>query len=126
LTPGRLNELRCLCGRVRWVIDSDWRSDQGPMIPYAERTYRCTACGHNGPGWTLMQQSPPAFLLQPHPMYPMRQQEFGYWLEILRTHFPTSPLLGRLDEHSKTYVSIFQKAAQRLRAMIGRPDHPQA
>lgn len=64
MTPGRLTELRCPgCQQSSWVIDSDYRGMDGVMLPYDERLYACAHCRHDGPGWTLGQQSPPEFLL---------------------------------------------------------------
>jgi hypothetical protein len=38
MTPPRLTELECPhCQQVRWVIDSDYRGEDGVMLPYAER-----------------------------------------------------------------------------------------
>jgi len=42
----------------------------------------------------VKQQSAPDFLLQPHQLYPMTQEEFDHWLGILRTHFPRHRLLA--------------------------------
>jgi hypothetical protein len=66
----------------------------GVMLAYDAREYACTSCRHQGPGWTVLQQSPPAFLLQPHNLYPMTQSEFDYWVDILKTHFPSHPVLS--------------------------------
>lgn len=97
MTPGRLTELRCPgCQQVSWVIDSDYRGMDGVMLPYNERRYACARCRHDGPGWTLGQQAPPEFLLQPHDLYPMTQAAFDHWVGILRTHFPAHPALSRL------------------------------
>ena len=97
MTPGRLTELRCpSCRQVTWVIDSDYRGTDGVMIPYVERRYTCSQCRHDGIGWTLGEQSPPAFLLQPHDLYPMTQAAFDYWVTVLRTYFPMHPLLSEV------------------------------
>lgn len=142
-TSSRLNELRCPCGQVVWIMDSDWRGMGGPMTPYSERSNTCAMCGHDGPGWTLLQQSPPEFLLQPHDLYPMTKRDFDHWVEILRTHFPDNHLLRRLgrtlvrrtpeealrlmeihvkqcqeDKRMRKDVPGFQKAAEKFRAMI--------
>jgi len=76
-----------------WVIDSDNRGMDGAMTPYVERRYTCVHCRRDGVGWTLGEQSPPEFLLQPHNLYPMTQAAFDYWVTVLRTHFPAHPLL---------------------------------
>jgi hypothetical protein len=97
MTPPRLTALKCpKCQQVSWVLESDYRGMDGPWVPYVERRYACLRCRHHGPGWIVGQQSPPAFLLQPHDLYPMTQAAFDYWVDILRTHFPTHPLLTRL------------------------------
>jgi hypothetical protein len=89
MTPPRLTELRCPgCQQLSWVIDSDYRG-MGDDVPYAERLYACVRCGHDGMGWVVCQQSPPAFFLQPHPLYPMTQVAFDYWVNVLKTHFPS-------------------------------------
>jgi len=88
-TPLRLSELRCpRCEQPAWVMDNDYRGMDGVMVPYSERDYPCTVCGHRGPGWRLLQQAPPEFLLQPHSLYPMTQSDFDHWIEILKQHFP--------------------------------------
>ena len=97
MTPPRLTELQCPdCQQVSWVIDSDYRGTDGVMLPYGERSYICARCRHNGPGWKVLQQSPPEFLLQPHDLYPMTREAFDYWVDILATHFPDHPALNRL------------------------------
>lgn len=97
MTPPRLTELECSgCRRRQWVIESDYRGIDGVFIPYAEREYACLGCGTRGSGWILRQQSPPEFLLQPHPMYPMTRADFTYWVDVLRTNFPDHPRLAEL------------------------------
>jgi hypothetical protein len=97
MTPPRLSEVRCpRCDHVSWVIDSDAVEIGGQTLPYSARRYDCASCGYGGPGWKVEQQSPPAFLLQPHNLYPMTKIAFDYWVEILRTHFPEHPALTRL------------------------------
>ena len=99
MTPPRLNELSCpTCKQTSWVIDSDYRGMDGVMIPYKQREYSCKRCGNASPGWTLMQQSPTAFLLQPHDMYPMTQANFDHWVTILKANFPDHPLLADLGK----------------------------
>ena len=68
------------------------------MRPYAQREYSCRKCTKKGIGWKLIQQSPPAFFLQPHDMYPMNQSEFDRWVSILKTNFPDHPRLGQLGK----------------------------
>lgn len=97
MTPGRLTEIECpQCHEASWTIDSDYRGTDGVFLPYPERPYLCRRCAWSGPGWTLKRQSPPAFLLQPHDMYPMSHADFDYWVAILRTNFPDHPHLARL------------------------------
>ena len=94
-TPPRLNELRCPgCQRTTWVIDADYRGRGGPDPSRGERPYVCAACGYEGPGWHIGRQSPPEFLLQPHALYPMAQEDFDHWVDILRANFPTHRLLA--------------------------------
>jgi hypothetical protein len=94
MTPPRLNELRCPgCQQTSWVIDSDYNG-MGDDVPYGKRLYACVRCGHDGIGWVVCQQSPPAFFLQPHSMYPMTQAAFDYWVNVLKTHFPSHPRLA--------------------------------
>jgi hypothetical protein len=40
-----------------------------------------------------LQKSPPEFFLQPHPLYPMTQEEFDRWHMLLKQHFPDHPKL---------------------------------
>jgi len=97
MTPARLTELKCpSCRATHWVIDSDYRGVDGVKEPYEERVYPCPQCGEVGAGHEVLRQSPPQFLLQPHPMYPMSNKDFGYWLEIVMEHFPDSDMLERL------------------------------
>jgi hypothetical protein len=98
MTPPRLNQLKCpACQRTSWIIDSDFRG-MGEDIPYSERPYLCRGCTRTGSGWTLLQQSPPAFLLQPSTLYPMTRDEFDHWVAILRDHFPDHSRLSQLDD----------------------------
>jgi len=34
------------------------------------------------------------FFLQPHPLYPMSETDFAYWVKILRQNFPDNPRLA--------------------------------
>ncbi len=99
MTPPRLNELTCpSCGHAHWIIDSDYRGIDGIMLPYERREYGCRTCGNRGSGWTLIQQSPPEFFLQPHDMYPMSQMAFDRWVSILKANFPEHPRLAQLGK----------------------------
>jgi len=82
------------------------------MLPYHERRYACDCCRHDGEGWTLGQQSPPEFLLQPHNLYPMTQLAFDYWVGVLRTHFPAHPMLGELGT---TFLPRLPEEAEAIR-----------
>jgi hypothetical protein len=68
----------------------------GEKEPYAERDYRCPACGTKGSGYEVTEKSPPAFFLQPHSMYPMSSDEFHQWVTVLRENFPDHPKLRDL------------------------------
>lgn len=102
MTPARLNELRCpTCTQASWILDSDYRDTDGVMLPYEQRVYPCRHCGNTGADWTLMQQAPPEFLLQPHPLYPMTQADFDHWVAILKANVPDHP---RLSDVGKDFV----------------------
>lgn len=124
MTPPRLTELRCPnCRHVSWVIDSDYRGmDDDEIEPYGERHYRCGSCVYSGPGWEIGQQSPPEFLLQPHDLYPMTQEDFDYWVGILRTHFPDHP---RLSELRTTFIPRLPEEVEAMREAHARA-HPVA
>jgi hypothetical protein len=82
---------------THWDIDADFRGESEPNEPtYEERPYSCPHCGKTGVGYQVQEKSPPEFFLQPHQMYPMDEKEFDHWLAILRTHFPTHPILASL------------------------------
>ena len=106
MTPPRLTELRCpCCAGTHWVIDSDFRGMDAELEePYERRAYACPRCSHRGASYQVVQQSPPAFLLQPHPLYPMSESEFAYWVGILREHFPDHPSLRRLGSDFVPYT----------------------
>jgi len=96
MTPPRLTQLKCPnCRRCSWVIDANFRGVPDKHLSWEQRTYNCR-CSFSGCGWSIRQQSPPEFLLQPHDLYPMTQQAFDYWVGILRAHFPDHPLLSQL------------------------------
>src|SRR5689334_5322923 len=97
-TPPRLVELRCpACGRPHWQIDCDFRGmDPDEEVPYERRAYHCPHCATRSDGFQVGEKSPPAFFLQPHPLYPMDRYEFDHWVNILREHFPEHPLLREL------------------------------
>jgi len=82
-------ELKCPeCEAVHWELDADYPGMSEPFIEYSSRPYKCPSCGRTGVGYIVGQKSPPEFILQPHPMYPMTEDEFGYWMRIYETHFP--------------------------------------
>ena len=121
MTPPRLNELRCPgCQQVTWVIESDFPDMDGEWTPYIERSYACGQCRRDGPGWTLGQQSPPAFLDQPQTLYPMTQADFDYWVTVLRTHFPEHP---RLKEGGRRFRPWLPEQAEAPRQAHARA-HP--
>jgi hypothetical protein len=103
-TPSRLVELRCPhCTSSHWEIDNDYRGAGllgGVELSYQERKYRCPHCKKTGPGYEVLQKSPPEFFLQPHPMYPMSETDFDHWVEVLRQNCPDHP---RLEDVYKTW-----------------------
>jgi hypothetical protein len=96
-TPARLTEIECPhCHATKWIIDNDYRGASlvgGVELGYPERTYDCAGCGKSGPGWSVKQQAPAAFLLQPHPVHPMTTPEFARWLAVFRAQFPSDARL---------------------------------
>jgi len=97
MTPERLAQIQCPeCHKTEWIIDSDYHRMNGVFVPYEGRMYGCPGCHRTGAGWSLKNQSPPAFLLQPHDLYPMTRDDFDYWVEILRGYFPDHPRLCEL------------------------------
>jgi len=102
MTPARLNEVVCPgCAHASWFIHSDRGGGWGTRLPFELPEYRCGKCGKSGIGWTIIQQSPPQFFLQPHSMYRMSQIEFDHWAAILKANFPEHPLTAELG---KTFV----------------------
>jgi hypothetical protein len=79
----------------------------GIDIDYSERVYHCPACWYSKAGYTVLQKSPPEFFLQPHPMYPMRQKEFDYWADILKSHVPDHPIIQDLGKTFKPNTQVF-------------------
>ena len=109
MTPSRLVELKCPnCSALHWTIDSDYRGTDGVYIDYRERKYGCSTCGYSETGYTVLRQSPPEFFLQPHPMYPMKQKDFDYWVNILNTHFPDHPLLNGLGKEFRPNSQVLR------------------
>jgi hypothetical protein len=89
MSPYRLIELECPGCRGRtWVIDADYRGVDGRRTDYEALEYECRRCSYKGARWAVGQKSPPTFLAQPHPLYPMTQRAFDYWVGVLREHFP--------------------------------------
>jgi hypothetical protein len=101
-TPPRLVQIECpICQTKHWEIDADFRGEPLAGLPakvYVEREYRCYKCLYHGTGYHVIQKSPPEFLLQPHPMYPMTQADFDHWVAILRENFPDHPQLKELGK----------------------------
>ena len=91
-------ELRCpYCHASHWEIDSDYRGTElagGVERSYPERDYFYPHCKRTGPGYAVLKKSPPHFFLQPHPMYPMSEDDFAYWVKVLRQNFPDHPMLA--------------------------------
>jgi hypothetical protein len=100
MTPPRLVRLRCDCGHSHWEIDCDFRDESGEVVAYGSRQYHCPGCGVSRAGFLIEEQSPPEFLLPPHPMSPMTAADFDYWVAILREHFPEHPKLRGLSTKS--------------------------
>jgi hypothetical protein len=100
MTPPRLVELQCpACGKSTWDMDSDYTGEAmlgQDEVPRFGRTYTCRACGVTATGFRMLQGSPPAFFLQPHPMYPMDEKDFDHWVGLLREHFPDHPMLSKV------------------------------
>ena len=97
-TPPRLSEVRCpQCASTHWIIDSDFRGIGGEDadVAYDDRTYSCPRCYYIGPTFVIVRQSPPAFLIGPHQLYPMKDSDTAHWLSILRKEFPDHPRLWR-------------------------------
>jgi hypothetical protein len=111
-TPPRLTEQECPnCHHLIWVMDADFMGRVG--IARDQRAYTCSKCGRIGPGWIARRQSPPEFVLQPHDLYPMAQEDFDTWVEVLRTHFPTHFLVPRVGT---TFVPCLPEEAAAKRA----------
>src|SRR5262249_10144319 len=70
----------------------------------------CSKCGPEAP-LTVKQQAPPAFFVQPHDLYPMSQEEFDYWVAVLREHHPED---RKLQDLGKTWY------AGRRAGLLGR------
>lgn len=113
MTPPRLTELRCVaCRHLTWVEDADDRGEDVESPPYEDREYWCGGCGRHRFAWEVVQQSPFAFLLQPHPAFPMTQEEFDRWVAILAAHFPSHPLLRAAGTTFVPYLPEQAAAAQ--------------
>jgi hypothetical protein len=120
-TPPRLTELKCpQCSEVHWEIDHDYRGMCGEEEPYESRVYGCPHCLARLPGFEVLRQSPPEFLLQPHDLYPMTRKEFNYWLEILKAEFPDHPMSS--ESSRKFYPRSPKQAYARLPAVLEMTD----
>src|SRR4051794_38571928 len=99
MTPPRLCELECpSCHAKHWVIDSDYTGAAlvgREEVSYPERIYRCPVCENARAGFRVLQQSPPAFFLQPYSRNRMNAADFSHWVNILKEHFPDHPMLTR-------------------------------
>ena len=106
MTPPRLTELRCpQCKSGHWILDSDYRGMGGVFVAYEERDYPCPACGYSGHSFSVLQQSPPEFLLQPHPIYPMSRRDFDHWMQVLKENFPDHPHGSELRPNTGTWFA---------------------
>jgi hypothetical protein len=95
-------QLRCpSCRSPHWVIDCDFRGAEligKKELTFAERTYSCPSCRYSGQGYAVLQKSPPEFFMQPHGLYPMSQQDFDQWVDVLKENFPNDPMLDSLNK----------------------------
>ena len=90
-------------------------------LSYAERTYCCPSCRYSGPGYSVLTKSPPAFFLQPHPLYPMIREDFDYWVEVVRKNFPDHPMLEDLNKDWRPFEGKQRsRPMQWLRKHLGR------
>ncbi len=109
-TPPRLVKLECPgCHETHWEIDHDYRGADllgGTELDYPDRPYSCSGCKRHGSGWSVREKSPPAFLLQPHPMYPMRWAEFDHWTGVLKEHFPDHPLVPDIGNEFRPNTQV--------------------
>ena len=127
-TPPRLVKLECpMCQDTHWEIDHDSRGAHligQKELEYPERLYACPGCKHHGAGWSVRDKSPALFLLQPHPVYPMRRSEFEYWTGILKAHFPDHPLVskigGEFRPNTQVMLTRFRNLMLNRRYYYGR------
>ena len=109
-TPPRLVHLKCECGSDHWTIDSDFRGMGGihdpPELRYDKRAYACPSCSQTRSGFMVLEQSPPEFLQQPHPLYPMSQSDFDHWASNLREHFPDVPQVQKLGKEFRPNTNV--------------------
>lgn len=108
-TPAQLFELRCPdCNKTHWEIDNAYRGMDGKKTQFSKCPYFCPHCDYSREGYVVLQESPPHFLLQPHPIFPMTKQDFGYWVDILEREFPSHP---RLKELGRSFVPMTPEEA---------------
>lgn len=89
----RLSEIACpACAASRWVIRT------------TEDTYACKACGVESTGWPVLRESPAGFMNWRLGRNGLSQDEFDYWIEILRAHNPRHPRLSHLGAQRKPEV----------------------
>jgi hypothetical protein len=124
MTPPRLVELKCpQCETAQWIIACDYGMILEEDIDYPERNYQCFQCGYSQAGYTVLQKSPPAFLLKYKP--PLRPADFGYWDYILKTNFPNYPdVKNRIypDENIEPHLyDALQESAITNDALISIP-----
>lgn len=107
MTPPILVQLKCpKCAATHWTIDHDYRDIDGIYIDYSERDYQCFGCGYSGTGYNDLQKSPSSFFLQPHPMYPMKQKDFDYWADILKSNVPDHPSIEGLGKDFRPNTQV--------------------
>jgi hypothetical protein len=118
MTPPSLIEFACpSCNATHWEIDSEYPGADlvgERVLEYSEREYACPACRGRHTGWRIVQESPPEFLLQPHPMYPMTRQAFSYWARVLQENFPDHPLVSKIGGDFSPNHRVFRTQVSNL------------
>ena len=121
-TPPRLVRVKCPnCAASHWVVNCDFPGEGTPWLdlPYEARTYQCPHCGNTGAGYQVQEKSPAEFLMQPHEMYPMGEEEFDEWVGVFHQNFPDCP---KSAEYGKPWDPEKQRALvlQALRYLFDR------
>jgi hypothetical protein len=119
-TPARLVVLACpRCRATACIFHNDYGGMPGQdyRLEIGDQAGGpCSKCGCEA-GLRVKQQAPPEFFLQPHDLYPMTQQEFDYWVGVLREHLPDHPKLKALG--TTWYAGRRAGLRARLRAWLG-------